>query len=113
MENELTKVFFLSFLLELEVDVSQSPLARSPEVSGGSVLCMPNILCFKVCTLSHRMLAFVYIMLLFTNMSFTDERKTQEYFGLNQSPTVSGKTMRTLEFWHCILSKQLGNIALV
>lgn len=30
--------------------MSQSPLARSPEVRGGSALCMPNILCFKVRT---------------------------------------------------------------
>ncbi|CAG9815061.1 unnamed protein product [Phaedon cochleariae] len=34
----------------VETEVCVSPLARSPEVSAGSALCMPNILCFKVCT---------------------------------------------------------------
>lgn len=45
-------ITFFSVLVILEVDmaVSQSPLARSPEVRGGSALCMPNILCFKVRT---------------------------------------------------------------
>ncbi|CAG9854986.1 unnamed protein product [Phyllotreta striolata] len=32
---------------EVELDICDSPLARSPEVSHGSALCMPNILCFK------------------------------------------------------------------
>ncbi|KAJ8982581.1 hypothetical protein NQ317_005052 [Molorchus minor] len=32
---------------EAEMVVPESPLARSPEVSHGSALCMPNILCFK------------------------------------------------------------------
>ncbi|CAH1110200.1 unnamed protein product [Psylliodes chrysocephalus] len=32
---------------EVEMDICDSPLARSPEVSHGSALCMPNILCFK------------------------------------------------------------------
>nr|CAI5835190.1 unnamed protein product [Callosobruchus analis] len=32
---------------ELELEMCDSPLARSPEVSAGSALCMPNILCFK------------------------------------------------------------------
>ncbi|RZC35813.1 ubiquitin carboxyl-terminal hydrolase 32, partial [Asbolus verrucosus] len=33
--------------MDVDVGVSDSPLARSPEVRGGSALCMPNILCFK------------------------------------------------------------------
>jgi hypothetical protein len=32
---------------DVEVAASDSSLARSPEVRGGSALCMPNILCFK------------------------------------------------------------------
>ncbi|XP_018565793.1 ubiquitin carboxyl-terminal hydrolase 32 isoform X2 [Anoplophora glabripennis] len=32
---------------EEEMGIPDSPLARSPEVSAGSALCMPNILCFK------------------------------------------------------------------
>ncbi|XP_056633766.1 ubiquitin carboxyl-terminal hydrolase 32 isoform X1 [Diorhabda sublineata] len=32
---------------DVEVEICDSPLARSPEVSHGSALCMPNILCFK------------------------------------------------------------------
>ncbi|KAJ8916678.1 hypothetical protein NQ315_000323 [Exocentrus adspersus] len=32
---------------EAEMGMQESPLARSPEVSAGSALCMPNILCFK------------------------------------------------------------------
>ncbi|XP_072379109.1 ubiquitin carboxyl-terminal hydrolase 32-like isoform X1 [Diabrotica undecimpunctata] len=32
---------------DVEMEICDSPLARSPEVSHGSALCMPNILCFK------------------------------------------------------------------
>jgi hypothetical protein len=39
---------------DVEVAASDSSLARSPEVRGGSALCMPNILCFKVCTRPKR-----------------------------------------------------------
>lgn len=43
-------VLMFFFLIDKVVNVTDSPLARSPEVRGGSALCMPNILCFKVCT---------------------------------------------------------------
>lgn len=50
-QNGNVCLFLFFFLIaEVEMTMAQSPLARSPEVRGGSALCMPNILCFKVRT---------------------------------------------------------------
>ncbi|XP_074026841.1 ubiquitin specific protease 32 isoform X2 [Leptinotarsa decemlineata] len=48
--NEINPKTETEIETDMDKEVCESPLARSPEVRAGSALCMPNILCFKVCT---------------------------------------------------------------
>lgn len=81
----------------MDIPLSQSPLARSPEVRGGSALCMPNILCFKVRT--HTSAIFVYL-------------SRHVFFRTNSVCTIATYYAKTVMFFYLNLfkRKQVTNV---